>query len=145
MFAPDGFGDAGDDRQSAPGGGAVGIEFLQLLPGGMDVEGRDIFPLPAAIHCGDHDFLLLNFQPDRNHGLAAFGVDEAVQHHIVQKLAEQKFDSGAQFLIPGMVLHEIAEFQHARADAVRRRLELPGERKLLHTVRGMGWVLKEDA
>ena len=28
---------------------------------------------------------------------------------------------------------------------LRKKLELPGERKLLHTVRGMGWVLKEDA
>ena len=28
---------------------------------------------------------------------------------------------------------------------LRKQLELPGERKLLHTVRGMGWVLKEDA
>ena len=27
---------------------------------------------------------------------------------------------------------------------LRKKLELPGERKLLHTVRGMGWVLKED-
>ena len=25
------------------------------------------------------------------------------------------------------------------------QLELPGEARLLHTVRGMGWVLKEDA
>ena len=28
---------------------------------------------------------------------------------------------------------------------LRKKLELPGEQKLLHTVRGMGWVLKEDA
>lgn len=28
---------------------------------------------------------------------------------------------------------------------LRKKLELPGETKLLHTVRGMGWVLKEDA
>ena len=28
---------------------------------------------------------------------------------------------------------------------LRKKLELSGERKLLHTVRGMGWVLKEDA
>ena len=28
---------------------------------------------------------------------------------------------------------------------LRKKLELPEERKLLHTVRGMGWVLKEDA
>jgi two-component system copper resistance phosphate regulon response regulator CusR len=27
---------------------------------------------------------------------------------------------------------------------LRKKLELPGEQKLLHTVRGMGWVLKED-
>lgn len=27
---------------------------------------------------------------------------------------------------------------------LRKKLELPGEKKLLHTVRGMGWVLKED-
>ena len=28
---------------------------------------------------------------------------------------------------------------------LRKKLELPGEARLLHTVRGMGWVLKEDA
>ena len=28
---------------------------------------------------------------------------------------------------------------------LRKKLELPGEQTLLHTVRGMGWVLKEDA
>ena len=27
---------------------------------------------------------------------------------------------------------------------LRKKLELPGEARLLHTVRGMGWVLKED-
>ena len=29
--------------------------------------------------------------------------------------------------------------------SLRKKLELPGEARLLHTVRGMGWVLKEDA
>ena len=27
---------------------------------------------------------------------------------------------------------------------LRKKLELPGERKLLHTIRGMGWVLKDE-
>lgn len=27
---------------------------------------------------------------------------------------------------------------------LRKKLELPGEKKLLHTVRGMGWVLKDE-